>query len=595
MSPGATAAPGADVRLTNDDPAKAGSGYVSAYTLATGRPYTDEVLTDCSNSRGRQNEPSVAVDPRNPQVIVGSSNDYCGVFTTDNQATGPVWLGYYRSENAGASFVSSLVPGYPGDTSPYAANAHVRTSGSGDPVLAWDGQGRLFAGSESSGDPAGSPKTFGDVWVATYENSGGGALNDGKRFVRTVTVASGSAAPNILGVFHDKTAIEVDRTGGACDGTVYFAWARFTGGSGSGFNSSVYVVRSTDHGAHFSAPVKITQTVHDIQFPDISVTGNGHVYITYRRFADVRSHEARDAVMYNASTDCGATFSAPRLVTAFEPYDATDLDSAGGLSGDCGDDPFDCQSGYTFFRRTTQVRSTADQTDRGHDWIYVLYDPSKPGTETPSGTTYGSIASGDLPVKYHRNIGSQSAVYFLRLDGASGRVVAGPRPIDNQAVGHQLFPDISADQGSLHALWWDSRNDPCFSPSRPVGNCANKSTVASLDVYATASTDAGGHWAAATRVTDVTSNPNWEQFGTRRTPFAGDYLYISSVGAFSYGVWTDYRDVRPGVDLREGGDDDADGADVYQCRVVNPDGSVGGDTCPRAGGLDQNIYGNEMP
>src|SRR5438094_1450777 len=162
-----------NTRLTNDNGAN--GGYVSDYTLVTGQPYTDDVLTACSQSRGRQNEPSVAVDPRNPQVIVGSSNDYCGVFASDGTfiGLGNVWLGYYRSENGGVSFTSSLVPGYPLDTSPYAAAAHVRTADSGDPVLAWDNHGRLFAGSESSSDPEGTAKTFGDVWVGTYENSQG--------------------------------------------------------------------------------------------------------------------------------------------------------------------------------------------------------------------------------------------------------------------------------------------------------------------------------------------------------------------------------------------------------------------------------------
>ena len=78
--PAAQASP-ANVRLTNDDPAL--SGYVSDYTLVTGTPYTDAVLSACSQSRGRQNEPAVAVDPRNPDVIVGSSNDYCGVFQSN--------------------------------------------------------------------------------------------------------------------------------------------------------------------------------------------------------------------------------------------------------------------------------------------------------------------------------------------------------------------------------------------------------------------------------------------------------------------------------------------------------------------------------
>jgi hypothetical protein len=588
----------ADPRLTNDNGAN--GGYVSDFTLVTGLPYTDAILTACSQSRGRQNEPAVAVDPRNPQVIVGSSNDYCGVFAANGSfiGVGVVWMGYYRSENGGASFTSSLIPGYPGDSSPFAARAQVRTSGAGDPVLAWDSHGRLFAGSESSGDPEGTAKTFGDVWVGTYENPGGEngpAMNDGKEFVTSVIVAQGSAAPNLLGKFHDKTAIEVDRTGGQCDGNVYFAWARFTGGGSNGFNSSIYFVRSTDHGRTFSSPMKLSQTVHDIQFPDIAVTGNGHVYVTYREFADVRSNTATDAIAYNTSTDCGASFSQPQQVLTFEPYDPTDISVGGGVAGECGDFDSACVSGYTFMRGGTQIRSTADQSDNVHDYLYVVYDPSIPGTEVPSGTTYGSITSEDLPEKYHQNVGSQSGIYFFRLDGATGAHTA-PVRIDPQATGLQRFPDISVDQGSMHAIWWDSRFDPCYAPARPLGNCSDKSTVPALDVFAaTALTSSNPTWSSSTKLTTVRSNPNYEQYSGRTVPFGGDYLYISSVGLFSYGVWTDWHDVVAGPDPREGGDSDMDNADVLQCRTQNPDGSFSADMCPWAGGLDSNIYGSTTP
>ena len=116
--------PGTDVRLTNDchPIAGCGAGYVSNSTLATGVTYTDRTLAECTIARGRQNEPAVAVNPRNTNVLVGSSNDYCGVYNqTDADGNpvplGPIWLGYYRSQNGGGSWVSSLVPGYPDDTS----------------------------------------------------------------------------------------------------------------------------------------------------------------------------------------------------------------------------------------------------------------------------------------------------------------------------------------------------------------------------------------------------------------------------------------------------------------------------------------------
>ena len=492
------AIPGQDVRLTNDNASP--PGYVSDYTQVTGAPYTDKTLTECSRSRGRQNEPAVAIDPRNTSVIVGSSNDYCGVYNASDAdgnpvASGPIWIGYYRSQNGGASFVSSLVPGYPGDTSPYAARSHLRTASAGDPVLAWDNHGRVFAGTETSEDPAGSLKGFGDQGVATFENpqgEGGPTLRDGQEFKRTVIVARGSSAKGTGGKFLDKTAIEADRTGGRCDSNVYFAYSRFTGAR----QSNIYFTRSTNHGVSFSTPALLTPSSKSVQDADISVTHSGNVYVTWN--AERGPTGADEAIEYAKSTDCGRTFGPIQTVTTYTSYEAQDIgaptpspaqtrgddpasaegtDAAGSTARDCGDFEAACQSGYTFFRRATQARSTADQ--RGNDEsVYIVYDPSKPGT-FPTGTSYGSIRPG---------VGSQSGIYFIRLDGATGARTA-PKLIDNETVGHQLFPDIAVEGGRLHTLWWDSRNDPWYSPTRPVGNDPAGNTYPSLDTYGASSTN----------------------------------------------------------------------------------------------------------
>jgi hypothetical protein len=59
---------------------------------------------------------------------------------------------------------------------------------------------------------------------------------------------------------------------------------------------------------------------------------------------------------------------------------------------------------------------------------------------------------------------------------------------------------------------------------------------------------------------------------------------------------TTWRDTVPGEDQRKRGDDDGDtGADVKHCRTeVSPD-LFTDDTCPRAGGLNQNTYGDATP
>jgi hypothetical protein len=608
---GASRSSGENVRLTNDF--QPGGGYISAYTLATGIPYSDAVLNACSKSRGRQNEPAIAVDPRNTKVLIGSSNDYCGVYDVTTSAgvplpVGPIWLGYYRSENSGATFQSSLVPGYPGDSSAYAQLAQVRTASAGDPVIAWDGHGRVFMGSESSGDPSGTKKTFGDVWVATFDNPGGetgAALNDGKRFRYSVIVDRGSSAPNLLGKFDDKTALNADHTGGSCDGNVYFAWTRFTGNGGVG----IFLSRSTDHGASWSPPTKLSESIQLLQNPDIAITGNGHVYVT---FGEVReTGKPINAVVYAKSSDCGRTFSPPVTLQTFlryrpldvsdpqpipipsssvdDPFAENDDFAANSLTRECGDFSLHCLSGYTFFRVDaigTQVRSSADQFDSAHEFVYIVYDATKPGTQVSTGTSYFTVAPG---------IGSQSGVFFTRLDGATG-VSTTPILIDDQPVGHQIYPALSADGGVVHAIWWDSRLDPSYSPARPIANDASGATGPALDAWAAVSTDHGDTWGSHTRLSSVSSNPNYEQFSNRAVPFAGDYLWVTSLGSFAFGTWTDWRNTAAGADPREAGMDDSDNADVVQCRTFDvATGAWSGDTCPDNGGLDQNIYGNSMP
>ena len=583
--------PGGDVRLSNDSPST--SGYVSADDLAGLAHYTDPTLDECSRSRGRQNEPALAINPRDNRVMIGSSNDYCAVYNDGQDGegapipSGPIWLGYYRSENGGASFTSSLVPGYPGDTSTLARLANIRTASSGDPVLAWDADGRLFAGSESSDDPAGTSKTFGDVWVATYVNpdgSGGDTLNDGKQFAGSTIVARGVSAPFLLGKFNDKTSIEADRTNSVCRGNVYFAWSRyFSNGA-----NAIYLSRSTDHGATFSQPIKLTETnTKEVQFPDISVTSNGHVYVTFRTFA---GKAQSDGLALVRSTDCGATFGHSKQLETFTPMGLADAQVGGGTARDCGDGVGTaCESGYTYFRADTGPRATADQADGDHEWVYILYEAIVPGSEIDTGTTFGWANE--------QGAGGQSAIYYLRYDGATGSPTA-PARIAPVADGQQLFPDLAVDAGTIHALWWDTRNDVNNDVNtfrvRPPGNDASGNVGPSFDVYAATRPTNGGSWTSAVKITDVQSNGDYEQFAGRTVPFGGDYLWIDSKNGVTFGTWTDWRNTVSGADLRETEQDET-GADVLQCRHVTATGGISGDTCPRDGGLDQDIYGDYTP
>ena len=48
------------------------------------------------------------------------------------------------------------------------------------------------------------------------------------------------------------------------------------------------------------------------------MTGNGHDYVAFRRIAGAKKNVA-DADMITKWTDCGRTFSAPKVVETFTP------------------------------------------------------------------------------------------------------------------------------------------------------------------------------------------------------------------------------------------------------------------------------------
>ena len=146
------------------------------------------------------------------------------------------------------------------------------------------------------------------------------------------TVIVGKAGPALNGRFNDKTSIEVDRgVNSPYQGNVYAAWSLFQGING---NNSIQFVRSTDHGATFSQPAKISTGSKNVQFADIAVTSNGTVYIAYRQFESNRGHQEA-SIQYVVSTDGGATFSKPATAAQFEPFDAADSagDPGGGRRG----------------------------------------------------------------------------------------------------------------------------------------------------------------------------------------------------------------------------------------------------------------------
>ncbi len=542
---------GANVRVTVDT----GSAYQSADQLAGGT-YTDAVLTRCGTDRRMQNEPTLAIDPRNTAVWAAGSNDYCTVPTVHD-----AWAGFYRSTNSGTTWTDSLLPGYSGDTStqgtssPLAQMVAGGALAAGDPVMSWDGNGNLFymGNNFNRGIEDGNSNAFrdntGDVWVATYAPANpSDNTTDGAKYVRTVLLATNTFG---LGSFNDKTNLTVDPT----TGNVYAAWSDF---HGTGCNEILFS-RSTDHGATFSQPLKISSGICSNQGPSIVIGPSGQVDIGWVGTTGGSKSAAPGAVngaAFVSSTDFGQTFSKAQFAVTYTSFTSSQF--SGNGARECGDVPFNCPTGFTFPR--FDLASPYLAADNSHGTLVIAFQAAQ--------------SSGQGQIEY-----------VFSTDG--GATWSSAALLASSTSGHQFFPFLTASAGRVSAIWYDSRGDANYAATRAPCNSASGATYACLNVRYAESSDGGKTWGSSIQVTSTATNPNYEQFGGRLVPFFGDYITVAAQGNVIGAVWTDQRDTAGAPDPSG----DNDGADVAG------DPETGG-TCTSSfsacfdatGGLDQNIY-----
>lgn len=548
------ASAGMNVRVTVDNGAN--GSYVSADQLAGGT-YTDGVLSRCGIDRRMQNEPTLAIDPRNTTVWASAANDYC---TVPN--TGDAWAGFYRSTDSGRSWINSLLPGYLGDTSTEGTSSplHALVAGgavaAGDPVMGFDGEGNLFymgnnfnRGTEN-GVSGTTRNNTGSIWVATYAPSNpADHSTDGSKYVRTVILATNTFG---MGHFNDKTAMAVD----PATGNIYAAWSDFIGRAGC---NEILFSRSTDHGVTFSHPIKLSTGICVSQGPSIAVGPSGKVYVGWEAFTsrfNVLVPGAPVDAAFVSSTDFGATFSKPQIAATYTPFISEQFSGSGAR--ECGDAPFNCPTGFTFPR----------------------FDLANPYLATDN--VHGTIVMAFMAAQ---SSGQGQIEFVVSSDG--GGTWSSPARLSPSATGHQFYVFIAASGGRVNAIWYDSRGDTNYAATRAPCNSATGLTSACLNVRYAESTDGGMTWGSSIRVTDTPTNPNFEQFGGRLVPFFGDYITVAAQGDTIGATWTDQRNTVGAPDASA----DNDGADVAG------DPETGG-TCTSSlttcfdgtGGLDQNIY-----
>ena len=194
----------------------------------------------------------------------------------------------------------------------------------GDVYVAWDD----WCGFRSGGT---CQNSAGRILLARSTN--GGASFDAlgsPALIAGTTIGFGVVPPNYSNscggvgpnAVNPAPSLDVDRSGGVHNGSLYAAWAD---AQASGSRLHIYLSRSLDNGAHWSSPVQLdTGNQNDAWQPALSVDQtNGAVTVAwYDRRDDVNNKLY--GVYYTQSTDGGITFLTSQVpLTSGHPSDPT--------------------------------------------------------------------------------------------------------------------------------------------------------------------------------------------------------------------------------------------------------------------------------
>src|SRR5215218_10481916 len=153
-------------------------------------------VNDTTSPRRNQPEPSLAINPRNTDVIAAGAQDFRRARELRAACGGDRWNGFYLSTDRGQTWSNALVPGYCTDPTRGAGSEQAVSDMFGfstntDPVMVFDTFGNLFYSHiafNANKKATTPPSTSGALLVSTYRVSDAGAAT----YAKTVKVPSGS-------------------------------------------------------------------------------------------------------------------------------------------------------------------------------------------------------------------------------------------------------------------------------------------------------------------------------------------------------------------------------------------------------------------
>lgn len=440
------------------------------------------VNTDCETT-GPHNETSIAVNPANPNNIIGGANDYQLSLNPGGHVSETVLSRAHVTFDGGRTWAM------------YPLNANSAYQATGDPAVAFDDAGHAyyatlgfrFAGPANIVNP--------DVLVA---NSG-----DGGRNWSVSRIAAGSGTETSVGDLLDKEYIAAWGQGNAIVTFGDFRLAQ----KGAFVSARIYSSVTHDFGRTWSTPRLISGALDQAFVSVPTVASDGRVYVAFMNTTDqVTGRDTYEMVEVSPATGArvAGPFDVAHVIDGF-----TDYPIAFG------------RQVYqdSLFRTWAAGNITADPTNASH--LAIVWSDMRNSQLPAPPDPYAATTNSDVIV-------SQS---FDR-----GRTWSAPRAVP--LVNDQFMPWGDYDMtGRLRIGTFDRSTDPAnhrydYSLATETGSGSLTFDIAPVSTTQSEPTR-DDRWFA------TTLNPAFP----RATTFLGDYSNIDAIpngpGVVAY--WTDMR------------------------------------------------------
>jgi len=324
-----------------------------------------------------------------------------------------------------------------------------------------------------------------------------------------------SAVPAVQAAITFGPAIRVSTNTGlskepsvAASGTyVYVAWEDFTPVSGSGSDAEIWMRVSSNNGAGFGSPIRISTNTYASRYPSVAALGS-YVYVAWRDSTPVSGSGSQPEIWMRVSSNNGASFG-PAIRISYNTYisSAPSVAASDGyvyvawydytpVSGSGGNAEIwmriSSNNGVTFgpaIRISTNIGESGNPSVAASgSYVYVAWDDSTPvsgsgsapeiwmrvssnngvsfgspiriSTNTyssffPSVAAYGTyiyVAWSDYtPVS---GSGSDAEIW-MRVSSNNGASFGSPIRISTN-TGASIFPSVAASGSYVYVAWMDN-------------------------------------------------------------------------------------------------------------------------------------------